>query len=153
MVLFKCIMFLHMSTLLLPLRTAPACPRPQAGQVSLKCAWWQSDAWTVSPRKESLVSGLKLAVTADWDLRGRGSRSSVLVLCATVAGLRAAQARGGRQQVRVMAALLQGFTRGALRGQERRILLQSGQKQKDESHNRELKKKVTRLHWSQTLLF
>lgn len=49
MVLFKCIMFLHivpftMSTLnglpaLLPLRTAPACPRPQTGQVSLKCVW------------------------------------------------------------------------------------------------------------------
>lgn len=62
--------------------------------------------------KSPIISGLELAVAADGDLRGGGSRSSALGLCATVAGLRAAQvARGGRQQVGVMAALLVGAVR------------------------------------------
>lgn len=77
--------------------------------------------------KESIVSRLKLAIAADWDVRSGGSCSSALCLRATIAGLRAAQVvRGARQQVGVMAALLMGAVRWALRGQEGGILLYSG---------------------------
>ncbi len=67
---------------------------------------------SVENESPSNVSRLELAVAADRDVRSGRSRSSALILCAAVAGLRAAQvARGGWQQVGVMAALLMGAVR------------------------------------------
>lgn len=91
---FKCVLFLHI--------IAVTMSSHLPDQVSLS----ESESTDV-------VSGLELAVAADGDLRGGGSRSSsALVLRAAVAGLRAARvARGGRQHVGVMAAVLEGAVR------------------------------------------
>lgn len=120
---FKCMLFLHSINLQLsahshikwprPVRTPPVCPQT-VFKVHLSLTPLPPLPETrVRRRKEFIaVSSLKLAVAADGDVRSGGSRSSALVLRATVAGLRAAQvARGARQQVGVMAAVLMGAVR------------------------------------------
>lgn len=94
----------------------------------LYCICGASELWVTKLRRSAIVSpssGLKLAVTADRDLRGGGARPPVLGAGAIIAGLWAAWVAGGGSQQVGMVALLDGTLRGASGGQMGGVLLKS----------------------------